>query len=69
MLVLSRKIGEVLCLGDDITITIVDIRPNSGSVRIGIDAPEEVAVWRQEIKELRDADQSRKQKRESKDAD
>jgi carbon storage regulator len=47
MLVLSRKLGQSLKVGPDVRITIVKIDRNS--VRIGIDAPEEVSVQRQEI--------------------
>ena len=44
MLVLSRKISERILIGDDITITVVRIGPNS--VRIGIDAPLEMNIER-----------------------
>lgn len=47
MLVLSRKPGEVICVGDGIRITIVDI--DRGKVRIGIEAPQELAVDRLEV--------------------
>ena len=47
MLVLARKIGETIIVGDNIRITVVDIR--GGKVRIGINAPREVKVDRQEI--------------------
>jgi carbon storage regulator len=47
MLVITRKAGESLCLGDDVTVTILEI---SGSVvRLGIEAPAEVPVYRHEI--------------------
>jgi carbon storage regulator len=49
MLVLSRKIGERICIGDDVVVTIVDIQ--GSRVRIGIVAPPEVVVDRQEISE------------------
>ena len=47
MLVLSRQIDEVIKIGDDIEITIVDVRADK--VRIGIHAPRNVAVHRKEI--------------------
>ncbi len=47
MLVLARKKGEVIKLGTDITITVLDIRGDT--VRLGIDAPRKVPVHRLEI--------------------
>lgn len=47
MLVLTRKAGEGLIIGDDITIKIVEIK--GGGVRIGIDAPKESKIYRQEV--------------------
>ena len=47
MLVLTRKLGEGIIIGDDIKITIVEMK--GGNVRIGIDAPREKKVHRQEI--------------------
>ena len=47
MLVLSRKINEVIRIGDDIILTVVDIRGDK--VRIGIDAPKSVPVHRKEV--------------------
>jgi carbon storage regulator len=47
MLVLSRQRDESIMIGDDIEITIVDIR--GGKVRIGINAPKSVSVHRKEI--------------------
>jgi carbon storage regulator len=49
MLVLTRKNGQNLVIGDNITIKILDIKGDT--VRIGIDAPKEVAVHRQEVYE------------------
>lgn len=47
MLVLTRKLGEGIIIGDDIKITIVEMK--GGNVRIGIEAPREKKVHRQEI--------------------
>jgi len=49
MLVLSRKVGERIWIGDEIAITVV--RLTSGGVRIGIEAPNELAVVREELKQ------------------
>lgn len=49
MLVLSRRVGERLVIGDDIVITVIDVR--SDGVRIGIDAPRDVRVNRAEVLE------------------
>jgi len=48
MLVLSRKPGERIVIGDDITITVVRIGPNN--VRLGIDAPREYNIVRDELR-------------------
>jgi carbon storage regulator len=47
MLVLSRKLGERIVIGDNIVLTVVKIDRNQ--IRIGIDAPHDVAVFREEI--------------------
>lgn len=47
MLVLSRKVNERIQIGDEITITVV--RVSSGSVRIGIEAPEHLTILRDEL--------------------
>lgn len=49
MLVLSRRIGEEVVIGDNIVVTIVDVRGDM--VRLGIDAPREIAVNRAEVRE------------------
>ena len=48
MLVLSRKVGQKILIGDNISITVVRI--GQGGVRIGIEAPEEMEVVREELK-------------------
>ncbi len=47
MLVLTRKSGEGIAIGDDITIKIVELK--GGTVRIGIDAPKNRKIYRQEV--------------------
>ncbi|MCP3898938.1 MAG: carbon storage regulator CsrA [Desulfobacteraceae bacterium] len=47
MLILTRKIGESILIGDNITIKVVETGKNS--VRIGIDAPKDITVLRQEV--------------------
>jgi carbon storage regulator len=47
MLVITRRSGERVVLGDDITITVLEI--SGSTVRLGIDAPTEVPVYRHEI--------------------
>lgn len=49
MLVLSRKFGQKFRIGDDVTITIVKLDRNS--VRIGVEAPTQVGVYREELSE------------------
>lgn len=50
MLILTRKCGETIRIGDDISISVIEIRGNQ--VRLGIMAPRDVAVHRQEVYEL-----------------
>ena len=47
MLILTRRVGESLMVGDDITITVLGVKGNQ--VRIGVNAPKDVAVHREEI--------------------
>ena len=47
MLILSRKVDEKIVIGDDIVISVIEIRGDQ--VRIGIDAPKKVKVFRQEV--------------------
>ncbi|MEG9499855.1 carbon storage regulator CsrA [Mannheimia indoligenes] len=49
MLILTRKIGEVLLVGDNVEITVLNIRGNQ--VKLGVNAPKEISVHRQEIYE------------------
>ncbi|MCI5763607.1 carbon storage regulator CsrA [Actinobacillus porcinus] len=47
MLILTRKVGENLLIGDDISITVLSVRGNQ--VKIGVDAPKDISVHREEI--------------------
>ena len=47
MLILTRRVGETLVIGDDVKVTVLGIRGHQ--VRIGIEAPKEVSVHRSEI--------------------
>lgn len=47
MLILTRRIGETLIVGDDVTITVLGVKGNQ--VRLGINAPKDVSVHREEI--------------------
>ncbi len=47
MLILTRRVGESLVIGDDVVVNILGVKGNQ--VRIGVDAPKEVSVHREEI--------------------
>ena len=47
MLILTRRVGETLMIGDKVTVTVLGIKGNQ--VRIGVDAPKDVSVHREEI--------------------
>lgn len=47
MLILTRRVGEVIKIGEEVAVTVLAIK--GGQVRIGVDAPKEVSVHREEI--------------------
>ena len=47
MLILTRKVGETLMIGDEVTVTVLAVKGNQ--VRIGVNAPKDIAVHREEI--------------------
>lgn len=47
MLILTRRVGETLMVGDNVTVTVLGVKGNQ--VRIGVNAPKDVAVHREEI--------------------
>jgi carbon storage regulator len=61
MLILTRRVGETLMVGDEVTVTVLGVKGNQ--VRIGVNAPKDVSVHREEIyqriqKEKSDAQQA-----------
>ncbi len=59
MLVLTRKVGEVIWVGDDVKVTVC--RLENGQVRIGIDAPIELSIDRDEVRRAKKAGDGWKQ--------
>ena len=58
MLILTRRVGETLMIGDDVTVTVLGVKGNQ--VRIGVNAPRDVSVHREEIYERIKKEQSEK---------
>jgi len=67
MLILTRRVGESVMIGDDVTITVLGVKGNQ--VRVGINAPKNVAVHREEIYERIKREQQGEVPEKAKDAE
>lgn len=59
MLILTRRIGEPLMIGDDVSVTVLGVKGNQ--VRVGINAPKDVSVHREEIYQRVKAEEAAKE--------
>lgn len=64
MLILTRRVGETLMIGDKVNVTVLGIKGNQ--VRIGVDAPKDVAVHREEIYQRIQREKEEKEENEEK---
>lgn len=55
MLILTRRTGETVCIGEDVSVTVLAVKGNQ--VRVGINAPKNVIIDREEVRERRLAEQ------------
>ncbi|WP_296592683.1 carbon storage regulator CsrA [Methylophaga sp.] len=58
MLILTRRVGEALVIGDDVVVNVLGVKGNQ--VRIGVDAPKDISVHREEIYDRINADKNGK---------